>query len=347
LSQPFPSQQQASLVIHDQPSTSTQSYVLMCTGDSKKDNVALTTRAKDYTPSKEKVDDLPPDLVQPSPPNPPTNGPLHLERPSLDTVLRPLKGVVKKSAFNPHARAAQNYSIVEDLAQAPSAMSALEVLQSCPAQRRALLKAIGGIDPTDTNLIVFDLEDHVPRLPPQLAFQIQVVVADKSICRTVIDEGASTCVMSFTCWKAIGSPPLSESQNTLRAFNGSGFKPYDVLPALPVTLEGKTVQVEVEVFDTPLDYNLLLGRSWVDSMRVVVSTLFRVVRFPHQGKVVTVDQLAFFNTDTRTGNVSFIAKTPQGYENVGVGLLKYSSLMGTFPIPPPPDIPRPSLHLLI
>jgi hypothetical protein len=59
--------------------------------------------------------------------------------------------------------------------------------------------------------------------------------------------------------------------------------------------------------------------------------------------VVTVDQLAFFNVDTRTDNVSFIAKTPSGYENVGVGLLKDSSLMGTFPIPPPPDIPRPSV----
>jgi hypothetical protein len=87
LSQPFPSQQQASLVIHDQPSTSTQSYVLMCTGDSMKNNVTLTTRAKDYTLSKEKVDDLPPDLVQPPPPNPPINGPLHIERPSLDTVV--------------------------------------------------------------------------------------------------------------------------------------------------------------------------------------------------------------------------------------------------------------------
>jgi hypothetical protein len=77
---------------------------------------------------------------------------------------------------------AQNYSIVEDLAQAPSAMSTLEVLQSCPAQRRALLKSIGGIDPNDRNLIVFDLEDHIPRLPPQLAFQIQVVFFDKNIC---------------------------------------------------------------------------------------------------------------------------------------------------------------------
>jgi hypothetical protein len=317
LSQPFPSQQQAQLVIHDQASPSTSSYVLMCTGDSKKNEVAIATRAKDYSPSKEKVDDIPPSLVQPSPPTSPPNGPLHLERPGLDTVLRPPpKGVVRKSAFNPHARAAQNYSIVEDLAQAPSAMSALEVLQSCPTQRKALLKAIGGIDPTDTNLIIFDLEDHIPRLPPQLAFQIQVVVENKNICRTVIDEGASTCVMSVTCWKAIGSPTLTESHNTLKAFNGTGFKPYGVLPSLSITLEGKSVNVEVEVFDAPLDYNLLLGRSWIDSMHAVVSTLFHVLRFPHQGKVVTVDQLAFFNSDSHTSNVPFISKTPPGYENV-------------------------------
>jgi hypothetical protein len=99
------------------------------------------------------------------------------------------------------------------------------------------------------------------------------------------------------------------------------------------------VQVEVEVFDAPLDYNLLLGRNWIDSMCTIVSTLFHVVCFPHQGKVVTIDQLAFFNSDTRTGNVPFIAKTPPGYENVGVGLLKDSSLMGNFPIPPP-DVPH-------
>jgi hypothetical protein len=77
-------------------------------------------------------------------------------------------------------------------------------------------------------------------------------------------------------------------------------------------------------------------------MHAVVSTLFCVVCFPHQGKVVTVDQLAFFNSDTRTGNMSFIAKTPPGYENVGVGLLKDSSLMGTFLIQPP-DVPHPSI----
>jgi hypothetical protein len=64
LSQPFPSQQQASLVIHDQPSTSMTSYVLMCTGYSKNNDVAIATRTKDYSPSKEKVGDLPPDFVR-------------------------------------------------------------------------------------------------------------------------------------------------------------------------------------------------------------------------------------------------------------------------------------------
>ena len=88
-------------------------------------------------------------------------------------------------------------------------MSALEVLQSCTSQRKSLLSAIGGIDPTDSNLICFDLENHVSRVPHQVSFLIQVIINEKTIHRTAIDEGASTCIMYVTCWKAIGSPQLS------------------------------------------------------------------------------------------------------------------------------------------
>jgi hypothetical protein len=146
--------------------------------------------------------------------------------------------------------------------------------------------------------------------------------------------------MYVTCWKGIGSLALTESHNTLKYFNGIGFKPYGVLHALSIALEGKSLTVEVEVFDAPLNYNLLLGRSWIDVMSVVVSTLFHVICFPHQGKVVIVDQLTLFSSNSRTSNVPFIEKTPLDYENVSVGLLKDSSLMGTFPIPPP-NVPPP------
>jgi hypothetical protein len=54
-SQPFPSQQKAQLVIHDQPSPYTNLYVLMCTSDFRKNDVAITTRAKYYSPPRRKL----------------------------------------------------------------------------------------------------------------------------------------------------------------------------------------------------------------------------------------------------------------------------------------------------
>ena len=49
----------------------------------------------------------------------------------------------------------------------------------------------------------------------------------------------------------------------------------------------------------PLDFNLLLGRDYVYSMKAVVSTLFRVFHFPHDGNIVTIYQLSFVTPDHR------------------------------------------------
>ena len=59
------------------------------------------------------------------------------------------------------------------------------------------------------------------------------------------------------------------------------------------------MSVEVEVIDAPLDYNLLLGRNWTYAMSAIALAVFRVVVFPHEGKLVTVDQLDF----TRIGRI--------------------------------------------
>ena len=83
---------------------------------------------------------------------------------------RPPKGVLSKSKHSPNARSAQNYSIVEYLAQAPCAMSDLDVLQICPTQRKTLLSSIGTVDLNDTGLITFDLEQLTCRLPSYVTF---------------------------------------------------------------------------------------------------------------------------------------------------------------------------------
>jgi hypothetical protein len=95
------------------------------------------------------------------------------------------------------------------------------------------------------------------------------------------------------------------------------------------------VCVEVEVVDAPLDYNLLLGWSWTYAMQAVVATVFWVLLFPHEGQIVTIDQLSFSRPDPALGasTVPMIDNPQPGVINVGVGLCP--SLMGTFDYPPP------------
>jgi hypothetical protein len=131
--------------------------------------------------------------------------------------------------------------------------------------------------------------DVKPRLAYHVDFQIHVEYSKYTIKHEIVDEGAATYVMSLVCWKVLGSPTLSKSSNMLNAFDGHPFHPHDILSAFPVHLGGKTVEVEVEVVDAPLNYNLLLGRNWTYSMVIVVSSIFRTLGFPHQGKIVTID----------------------------------------------------------
>ena len=137
--------------------------------------------------------------------------------------------------------------------------------------------------------MIFDLENFTPCLPHQMAFQISVIVKNKCIFRIVVDEGASTCIMSLKCWKSLGSLTINQSPTILKAFDGRVFQLYGILQDLPIEVEGKMVNLDVEVVDAPLDYNLLLGRSWSYAMTVVVSYIFRLTMFPHKGKIVKID----------------------------------------------------------
>ena len=92
--------------------------------------------------------------------------------------------------------------------------------------------------------------------------------------RTMIDKGTATSVMSLSCWKGLGSPELSQSATMLTAFDGRSFQLHGIIPSLKVQLGGKTIVIEVEVVDAPLDYNILLGRNWMYSMQAVASSLF-------------------------------------------------------------------------
>jgi hypothetical protein len=80
----------------------------------------ILTRAHDYskpsTSEKGKEAELP-------------SLPLRIKKTLGKTMTHIPKGTFKKASHNPNARAAQNYSVVEDLSQTPCVMFSFEVLQ--------------------------------------------------------------------------------------------------------------------------------------------------------------------------------------------------------------------------
>jgi hypothetical protein len=140
-----------------------------------------------------------------------------------------------------------------------------------------LIYALEDLDPFGSKVIKFDVTDVKPRLPYHVAFQIHVGYSKYTIKHIVVDQGTATCVMSLGCWKDLDSLNLSQSLTMLSSFYGHSFFPHDNLPIFPVELGGKTIEVDVEVVDVPLDYNLLLGHNWTYAMTAIVSSIFHTL----------------------------------------------------------------------
>ena len=108
---------------------------------------------------------------------------------------------------------------------------------------------------------------------------------------------------------------------------------------MQVELGGKTIEIDVEVIDRNLDYNILLGRPWIYAMAAVVSTYFRKITFPFQGVITIVDQQTFLpNSSQVTRSIRMIHGIIHSLQNIGVGLLKDPALMGTFALLPPRNL---------
>ena len=121
-----------------------------------------------------------------------------------------------------------------------------------------MLSTLGVNDDNSSSVIKFETVGLQPCFPYYVSLLIHVECFNMTVKHTVIDEGTVVSVMSLACWKGLGSPELSKSATMLTNFDGRSFRPHGNLPSLKVRLGGKTITIEVEVVDVPLDYNILL-----------------------------------------------------------------------------------------
>ena len=85
-------------------------------------------------------------------------------------------------------------------------MSALEVLQSCPSQRKDFFSTLGVNDDNSSSIIKFETAGLQPHLPYYVSLLIHVECLNKTVKHTMIDESVAASVMSLSCWKGLGSP---------------------------------------------------------------------------------------------------------------------------------------------
>ena len=98
------------------------------------------------------------------------------------------------------------------------------------------------------------------------------------------------------------------------------------------------VLIDIEVFNAQLDYNLLLRRSYMYAMRDVTSIVFHLMMFPHEGKIMTVDQLTYHDPQglTTPANIIPMINTihPQGLTTLANIIPAVNTMVDNIPASP-------------
>ena len=185
------------------------------------------------------------------------------------------------------------------------------------------------IPPPSRLVTSFDWSCFTYRIPSHVPFWVTVHTYNTVIPSMFLDEGASVGLMPATTWQALGSPPLVLVVSNLTTFDGGTSQPLGTLPKFPITLGGKTVYIDVSVTQGASKFNLLLGCEYVYAMGALVSSLFCVVRFPHNGRIVTINQLSFVPKQGPPAQSS----SPPGFQPPVASAPSQINYVATYPMP--------------
>jgi hypothetical protein len=146
--------------------------------------------------------------------------------------------------------------------------------------------------------------------------------------------------MSKTVWQNLGSPELIPFTITLRDYDGRPSSPKGLFQNVPIELGGKTILIVIEVIDTPLDYNILFGRSYMYDMKAVASSVFQTTMFPHNRNIIMINQVSHYepNPSSNIDNIlPFVHTNLDSYLLIDMGprIFKDPSLLGTYHGAPP------------
>ena len=153
--------------------------------------------------------------------------------------------------------------------------------EHCQASKRARV---------DIPLILgFSDEDKVGTIQPHDDLVVTLRIGGYDVKRVMIDQGSAVNIMYPDLYKGLGLKPkdLSAYSSPLVSFEGRMVIPKGQI-RLPVQTGMDVVEVDFIVVDVFSPYMAIMGRSWLHTLRAVLSTLHQKVKYPSRGQVLEI-----------------------------------------------------------
>ena len=120
----------------------------------------------------------------------------------------------------------------------------------------------------------------IDRTPEDGVLLIVPVVIKGKICKALIDSGATRCFVSPSCMTVAGLQG-KRSDTFLELGNGQRVLSRGYVPEVPVTLSGHTSTVDMTVTSLLHDVDVVLGMTWLKSVRPIIDWFSGEVYIPN------------------------------------------------------------------
>ena len=183
-------------------------------------------------------------------------------------------------------------------------------LRSIRSGEIAEVQAVSKLARLDTSITFSDSYLEGCQHPQDDPLVIQVVVANKTVHRVLVDNGSSADIIFASAFDkiGIGRERLEPVSTHLRGFSGEKVLPLGSIK-LVLTLGDPPCQATTIarflVVDAPSAYNMLLGRPSLNAIKVIPSGYHMMIKFP------TVSGVGMVRGDQRVARECYSASVKQ------------------------------------
>lgn len=191
---------------------------------------------------------------------------------------------------------------MEQLDKTSALISILEILRLSPSHKTILDQALQEASvPANLNIdqfqamvgslrsspcLTFSKSDNASfQQPHNASLHIEGFLNQHKIKQVLIDNGVGLNICTLQLVTTLGYAVESVYANkkiTIKAYDDA-YRSSKGAVVLPIRVGQVVKHIVCQVLDLPLPYNLLFGRPWIHAMKVVPSTYYQCIKFPHNG----------------------------------------------------------------